>query len=177
MKAFGYLVLPLAAAALVGASPARKPAKQISASAKLFNAQGVQVGKATIFQRGPRMQLVMYVQKQSSGYKAVHVHTTGLCSPPDFMSAGLHWNPENKKHGRDNPMGPHAGDIENIRVEPDGVGRLHSDMGIGSLFIGKARLIDNDGASLVVHESADDFATDPSGNSGKRVVCGVFARD
>ncbi len=178
MNRWTLAMLPLAAL-LIGAAPQKpnKPAKPPSASARLFTTSGQEVGKATIFQRGSILHLVMYVQRQDSGFRALHIHTTGFCTPPDFASAGAHWNPGGKQHGRDNPMGPHAGDISNIRVEPDGVGKIHTDVGPGSLFTGPARLMDKDGAAIVVHELADDFKTDPSGASGKRLVCGVFKRD
>jgi Cu-Zn family superoxide dismutase len=67
----------------------------------------------------------MYVQKQVPGFHGLHIHTVGLCTPPEFNAAGAHWNPKQKLHGRDNLKGAHAGDIENIQVEIDGIGRLH----------------------------------------------------
>jgi Cu-Zn family superoxide dismutase len=98
------------------------------------------------------------------------VHTTGLCDAPDFTTAGPHWNPTAMKHGTMNPQGPHEGDLPNLIVGTDGRGTL----GITIPGATMAGLFDTDGSALVVHAGADDLMTDPSGNSGGRIACGVL---
>ena len=105
------------------------------------------------------------------GNHAIHVHTTGRCDPPSFDSAGPHWNPTGAKHGFDAPGGPHRGDLPNVTVAANGV--LSEAVSLpGASF---ASLLDGDGAALVLHARADDYATDPSGNSGPPIACGVIS--
>jgi Cu-Zn family superoxide dismutase len=106
------------------------------------------------------------------GIHGVHVHAVGRCDPPDFASAGPHWNPAGRKHGFNAPAGPHAGDLPNVTVAPNGV--LGESVTLsGASF---ASLLDADGAALVLHAAADDYLTDPSGNSGARIACAVLSR-
>ena len=104
------------------------------------------------------------------GRHGVHIHMTGRCDPPAFESAGGHWNPTDQQHGLMDPAGQHAGDMPNLEVRTDGAGTLDYTLAGGS-FDG---LLDDDGAALVVHADADDQQTDPSGNSGGRIACGLF---
>ena len=176
MKNIGFALM----AAALASAPALAATKYVpnpSATAPLFTTQGVKVGSAQIIEYGKHLHLVMWVQKQVSGNHGLHIHSIGLCTPPDFAAAGPHWNPGKKMHGIDNPMGAHAGDMPNLLVDPKGVARLHLDLGEGSLQGGKTPLLDADGASIILHEAPDDLKTDPSGGSGKRLVCGVFHLD
>jgi Cu-Zn family superoxide dismutase len=105
------------------------------------------------------------------------VHAVGRCDPPDFASAGPHWNPAARKHGMNNPAGPHAGDLPNVEVAANGV--LGTTVTLpGATLVGgggaAGSLIDADGAALVLHGQADDYVTDPSGNSGPRIACAVL---
>ena len=105
------------------------------------------------------------------GIHGVHVHSVGRCVGPGFASAGPHWNPTAHKHGFNNPAGPHAGDLPNVTVAANGV--LAEAVTLpGASF---ASLLDADGAALVIHARADDYATDPSGNSGDRIACAVIS--
>ena len=98
------------------------------------------------------------------------MHSVGRCDPPDFASAGAHWNPAGKQHGLNNPAGPHAGDLPNVEVAANGV--LGATVTLpGATMVS---LLDADGAALVIHASADDYVTDPSGNSGARIACAVI---
>ncbi len=160
---------------LAGPASARPP--HPTASAALFDARGHKMGRASIEEYGGQLHLVMHVLKQVPGDHGFHVHTTGMCTPPDFANAGGHWNPDRKQHGLENPMGHHAGDAPNVRVGTNGVARVHLTLGSGSLVTGKAPLLDADGAAIVLHEAADDMKSDPSGNSGKRILCGVLKLD
>ena len=98
------------------------------------------------------------------------MHAVGKCDPPDFASAGPHWNPTGKKHGMSNPAGPHAGDLPNVVVKANGVLGATLVLSAASM----SSLIDADGAALVIHAAADDNMTDPSGNSGARIACAVL---
>lgn len=104
----------------------------------------------------------------SPGVHGLHLHAVGRCDGPDFASAGPHWNPTNRKHGRANPEGPHLGDLPNLVVGADGRGTATLAVEPG--------LVDADGAALVVHALPDDDRTDPSGNSGARIACAAFTR-
>jgi Cu-Zn family superoxide dismutase len=103
----------------------------------------------------------------------MHLHAVGKCEGPDFTTAGPHWNPDMKQHGRDNPMGAHHGDLPNVTAGADR--KITLEFKLPDFVIsGPAGLLDADGGALVIHEKADDYKTDPSGNSGKRIICGVF---
>ncbi|VWX58006.1 superoxide dismutase family protein [Sphingorhabdus sp. 109] len=108
------------------------------------------------------------------GPHGVHIHETGKCEAPDFKSAGGHWNPSDKQHGFDNPQGAHAGDFFNLDIGADGSGALEATISGASLSDGENPLLDADGAAFVVHAGPDDLKTDPSGESGGRLACGVF---
>jgi Cu-Zn family superoxide dismutase len=99
-----------------------------------------------------------------------------MCEPPAFTSAGGHVNPGGRQHGLQNPRGPHAGDLPNIRIEADGSGRLESLNDRITLGAGPTSLFDGDGSALVIHAAADDLQTDPTGNSGGRLACGVIVK-
>ena len=107
------------------------------------------------------------------GDHGIHIHTTGACDAPAFTTAGGHWNPTTKMHGSQNPAGPHFGDMMNITVGADSSAAVQLTTAGGSLH-GADMLMDADGAAVVVHAKGDDYKTDPSGNSGDRVACGVI---
>ena len=116
------------------------------------------------------------------GKYAVHIHTVGSCAAPDFSSAGGHWNPTGKQHGHDNPAGWHLGDLGDIEVIPDTEWGSYFDMANGApgtrldaTDAGTGPVVrDADGAAIVIHERSDDEKTDPSGNSGARIACGII---
>lgn len=118
------------------------------------------------------IRLTISVQGMNPGTFGTHIHSVGRCDPPDFMSAGPHWNPAARQHGRHNPLGSHAGDLPNIEIGANGSGRLVLDMAaehVDSLF-------DTDGSSVIIHATQDDEVSDPTGNSGARVACAVLMR-
>jgi superoxide dismutase, Cu-Zn family len=142
---------------------------EMGASATLAAADGSSRGTATIRNENGVMRVTVDASGMPQGAHGLHVHTVGRCDAPSFESAGPHWNPTGKMHGRDNPMGPHQGDLPNLMAGTDGSGSVSFDLP-GSM----AALMDADGAAIIVHAAADDYKTDPSGNSGGRIACGVF---
>jgi Cu-Zn family superoxide dismutase len=96
------------------------------------------------------------------GIYGAHIHTTGRCDPPGFESAGGHWNPTARKHGMQNPQGRHAGDLPNLQIGANGVGRLVYSVESATLQGGVHPLLDADGAAIVLHAGADDHRTDPA---------------
>lgn len=142
------------------------------AVALLRTADGTAAGSATASGAGGQVMISLTVEGLPPGQHGVHVHTTGRCDAPSFESAGGHWNPTNQQHGLENPQGQHAGDMPNLTVGQDGRGTLEYRLEGG----GFDGLFDADGSAFVVHARADDQRTDPSGDSGDRIACGVFER-
>lgn len=165
--------LILAVAALAVATPAF--AKGTTSKATIRDAARKVIGSATAMEHHGQLMIKVSAKGLSQGIHGVHVHATGKCDAPAFTTAGPHWNPSAKKHGRDNPMGAHEGDLPNLTVAANGTAKL-SFMVPGAALNGPNGLLDADGAAIVVHAKADDYRTDPSGNSGDRIACGVFAR-
>ena len=106
----------------------------------------------------------------------MHVHAAGKCEAPDFKTAGGHFNPAAKKHGLHNPEGAHAGDMANLTVGEDGKGSATVTAKGATLAEGQGSLFGPDGTSIVIHEGPDDEKTNPAGNSGARIACGVIEK-
>lgn len=140
------------------------------ATADLKAADGKAAGKAIATTANGHVMLALEVEGLPPGQHGVHVHMTGKCDAPKFESAGGHWNPGDAQHGLEAPKGQHAGDMPNLDLDANGRGRLTYELK-GATFAG---LMDSDGSAMVVHASADDQKTDPSGNSGDRIACGIF---
>jgi superoxide dismutase, Cu-Zn family len=135
---------------------------------ELKNAQGQSVGTASLTPaKDGGVAVALDLKNMTPGRHALHFHQTPSCEGPAFTSAGGHYNPENKKHGLQNPEGPHAGDMNNFTILKDGTAKAtviapHMKMGVA--------------AALVVHAGVDDLKTDPAGNAGDRVACGVVGQ-
>jgi superoxide dismutase, Cu-Zn family len=142
--------------------------------ANLATADGKPVGVATLSQRSDGLWLEVSATIPAAGTYGMHIHGVGKCDGPDFASAGPHFNPGNMQHGQYNMAGPHAGDLPNLVAGTDGKASAQTRLPDMPL-TGAGGLIDADGSALVIHAQADDYKTDPSGNSGKRVMCGVFS--
>jgi superoxide dismutase, Cu-Zn family len=144
--------------------------------ATLKNAEGKDVGTATLAQSKGGVKVQVQVTGLSPGKHGIHIHSAAKCDPPDFATAGGHFNPAGKKHGLKNPEGPHAGDMPNLTVGKNGKGKGSFTAKGATLGEGEGSLFGPDGTALVVHASPDDEKTDPSGNSGARVACGVIEK-
>ena len=190
MSILRLLPLTLAAAAVAacgsgndrtGDTPADTTAPPVTdattpdAGDALRNAQGGSVGQVTVTPQSDGGLLVaVSVSGMPAGTYGTHIHEKGLCDAPAFTTAGDHWNPTNRQHGRLNPEGAHHGDLPNLTVGQDGAGSL--SFALPSAEAGGAGLFDTDGAALVVHAQRDDERTNPSGNSGDRIACAVLTQ-
>ena len=163
------LALAPLAAAIGGCTSAADPpyVRQVA----LIGSSGQSLGSVSSWQTPSAVGLRVQARGLSHGIHGIHVHQVGRCDPPGFTSAGEHWNPTARRHGLQNPQGPHAGDLPNIAVAANGVVNEALILSGASL----AALGDADGSALVIHAAPDDHVTDPSGNSGARVACAIIA--
>ena len=141
----------------------------------LNGTDGRPVGTVTLSEDANGVTIKVDASAIAAGTHGVHLHEKGLCEGPKFESAGAHWNPQSKQHGRDNPMGAHLGDLANFEIGQAGAATTSFTVAAVTMSGATNALADADGTSLVVHAKADDYKTDPSGNSGDRVACAVLA--
>jgi Cu-Zn family superoxide dismutase len=167
-------IVGLCALTVVSTSHAVPRQSAQAGHADIVNAQGQKIGAATIQPSGRGVRIDAEVSQLPPGTHGIHIHTVGKCEGPAFASAGAHLNPTSKKHGKDNPEGPHAGDLLNIEVGADGNGKASLSDPNATLGEGPNSLFHEGGTALVFHEKADDYKTDPAGNSGARIACGVI---
>jgi len=163
------LAAMLLAMSLALAAPAAAADK---ATAVLKDAKGNEVGKAELTTAPSGVLIRLDLTAVPAGEHAFHIHAVGKCEPPDFKSAGPHFNPDEKKHGLMNAEGPHVGDMPNLHVPGDG--KLQVEVLNPMVTLNqKAALLDQDGSALVIHAGVDDYVSDPAGNAGDRIACGV----
>jgi Cu-Zn family superoxide dismutase len=163
------IALPVAVIALSLASAAKTVVE-------MKDAQGKSVGSATLSSSGTGVKGSASLHDLLPGEHALHFHQNAKCDAPDFKSAGPHFNPDGKKHGFENPEGHHAGDMKNFTVDAKGKAKFKfedKDVNFGA---DNHSLFSNGGTALVIHAKADDMKTDPSGNSGDRIACGVITK-
>lgn len=171
-----------AASIAIGAcASAPSPLNRVAAAyATIANAAGDQKGTAELWQD---MDKIVHVEVQVTGMPpgphGIHFHMTGACDGSGstaFATAGAHFNPLGRQHGLDNPAGPHAGDVPNFTVNADGTGKASFTTDRVSLTEGSTSLFDEDGSAIVIHAAADDQTSQPAGNAGARIACGVVKR-
>jgi Cu-Zn family superoxide dismutase len=173
-------IVYLAAAVLLlsaAVSPIRAGQPRLEILVGLHNAQGEQIGHVTLLEEETSGVFIRgKVSKLPPGGHGFHIHAVGKCEPPDFLSAGAHFNPLDKQHGTKNPAGSHAGDLPNLLVGPDGDAEINVVAPHVTLGSGPQTLVITEGTALVIHAEPDDDGTDPDGNSGARIACGVITK-
>jgi superoxide dismutase, Cu-Zn family len=149
-----------------------------SAHADIINAQGTKIGTAKITPSDGGVKIVVKVEQLTPGEHGIHIHAVGKCEGPAFTSAGGHFNPTMAHHGVNNPQNPHphAGDLPNLTVGANGKGQMTFVDKAVTLGDGANSLFHDGGTSLVIHAKPDDLMSDPSGNSGDRIACGVIEK-
>jgi Cu-Zn family superoxide dismutase len=172
------LFLPLALVAAIFSAGCRSTlgGHAPRATASMHDASGRSVGVLNLEQSGTGVRIVGDLSGLPAGTHGIHFHQTGRCDGPDFATAGAHFNPFNRKHGLENPDGPHAGDMQNVVIPSQGAVLVEMLSPRVTLDDATTTVFDADGTALVIHAAADDQRTDPSGNSGARIACGVVTR-
>ena len=167
---FGVAVL------VVGCAGTMAEKELLSAGASLQDKDGKDVGAATLIETPDGIRIAVTGYRLPPGPHGLHIHAVGQCTPPDFASAGGHFNPGGKQHGRQNPAGAHAGDLPNLVVAASGEAGIDITTKDVTLAPGPNSLLGEKGTSIVIHAAADDEKTDPTGNSGARIACGVITK-
>jgi Cu-Zn family superoxide dismutase len=147
-----------------------------TATANLANGKGEKVGTAKLKETPKGVSLTLDVSNLPPGVHGFHIHAVGKCEAPDFKSAGGHFNPEGKKHGLENPEGHHAGDMQNLTVDAQGKAKVKVVVQGVTLGDGANSLFQPQGTAIVIHADPDDMKTDPAGNAGARIACGVITK-
>lgn len=167
-------MMSLGACATMGSGGSGGGASAPAAGGSLMAGDGAGRGTALVTEGADGLHVLVKATGLTPGLHAVHVHMTGTCTGPDFTSAGGHWNPTARQHGKDNPAGMHMGDMPNMTVGADGSGGMEYLIPAATLTSGATPLLDADGAAVVVHAAPDDNKSDPAGNAGGRVACAVL---
>jgi Cu-Zn family superoxide dismutase len=157
-------------------STAFSAAAQKMVKVEMHDAQGNSVGTATLSPASQGVKIELDLKNLPAGEHGIHVHSVAKCEGPAFTTAGGHLNPDMKHHGLMNPDGPHAGDMPNFTVGADGTAKT-SIVSPGVTMGDDAHSIfTGGGTALVIHAMADDMKSDPAGNSGARIACGVISK-
>ena len=165
-----FLTIAFAAAAAAPLTGCVTDEPQGGAAMTLIGSNGQPLGTIRAWQTPGGVSFRINASGLPHGVHGIHVHPIGRCDPPDFATAGTHWNPTGREHGLNNPKGPHAGDMPNVTVAANGV--LQETVVLPNATL--AQLLDADGASIMIHANADDYVSQPSGNSGAKIACAVI---
>jgi Cu-Zn family superoxide dismutase len=171
-------VLMLAATGPATAHGAKHKAVAPLATVKIADPAGATIGTGKVLGAAAgseHVRLWLEVAGLTPGVHGIHLHAVGTCTAPDFKSAGGHLNPDMHMHGMLNPKGPHLGDLPNLTADASGKATTTIELPITAATL-DTTLFDTDGTALVIHAGPDDYKTDPAGNSGGRVACGVFVK-
>jgi Cu-Zn family superoxide dismutase len=147
------------------------------ATAEMHSASGARHGTLTLETTAAGVRISGALTGLPAGTHGIHFHQVGRCEAPNFATAGAHLNPAGAQHGLQNPRGPHAGDLPNELA--NAAGQMVVDIASPRVTLSADRpngLFDMDGTALVIHADPDDQRTDPAGNSGERIACGVITR-
>ena len=171
----GSLFLLAGTAACTTMSDSGAMAGDTVGTANLSLANGSPAGTAMLMRSGDGYSMMVQARGLTPGAHGFHLHTPGRCGAPDFTSAGGHLNPGDRSHGRLSAQGPHLGDLTNLQVSSDGtvtatveVPNVRADA--------LAQIFDADGTAVMIHAGPDDYRSDPAGDAGSRVACGVLVR-
>jgi Cu-Zn family superoxide dismutase len=176
--AVAFVIPALLAGAFLSGSSALAQTPTQGARAEIKDAQGNLVGTAVFSPAASGSKLEVQVQgfaAAAAGEHGIHVHAVGKCEPEAFTTAGGHFNPGGKKHGLNSVEGSHAGDMPNLMLDGQGNSTYETTLAGISLDGGANSLFDADGSAVVIHAGPDDLMTDPAGNSGARVACGIVS--